>query len=147
MIFKPRVQYTSIEYLKKYNNTLIRYCQQNVALQLNIIENMGSSFKENLRSELDYQDITIKELSSMTGIPYRTIENYLSARASIPPADYAVQIARALKTTVEDLVFGKAKTQTKKSENDAQKTQRLFSKLSKDDQKFFIRLMEGVLKK
>ena len=108
---------------------------------------MGSNFKENLRSELDYQDITIKELSSMTGIPYRTIENYLSARASIPPADYAVQIARALKTTVEELVFGKSKTQTKKSESEAQKIQRLFSKLPKSDQNFFIKLMEGVLKK
>ena len=83
----------------------------------------------------------------MTNIPYRSIENYLSARASIPPADYAVQIAQALKTTVEELVFGKAKPQTKKGENDTQKIQRLFSKLSKDDQKFFIRLMEGVLKK
>ena len=111
------------------------------------MENMGSSFKENLRSELDYQDITIKELSAMTGIPYRSIENYLSARASIPPADYAANIARALKTTVEELVFGKAKTQIKKTENEAQKIQRLFSKLPKDDQKFFIRLMEGVIKK
>ncbi|MBO7123121.1 MAG: helix-turn-helix transcriptional regulator [Treponema sp.] len=108
---------------------------------------MSPSFKENLRSELDYQDITIKELSAMTNIPYRSIENYLSARESIPPADYAVQIARALKITVEELVFGKANPQTKKGENDTQKIQRLFSKLAKDDQKFFIRLMEGVLKK
>ena len=108
---------------------------------------MGSNFKENLRSELDYQDITIKELSAMTDIPYRSIENYLSARESIPPADYAVQIARALKTTVEDLVLGKSKTQTKKSESEAQKIQRLFSKLPKADQNFFIKLMEGVLKK
>ncbi len=108
---------------------------------------MGSNFKENLRSELDYQDITIKELSAMTNIPYRSIENYLSARESIPPADYAVQIARALKTTVEELVFGKSKTQTKKSESEAQKIQRLFSKLPKADQNFFIKLMEGVLKK
>lgn len=108
---------------------------------------MGSNFKENLRSELDYQDITIKELSAMTNIPYRSIENYLSARESIPPADYAVQIARALKTTVEDLVLGKSKTQTKKSESEAQKIQRLFSKLPKSDQLVFIRLMEGILKK
>ena len=108
---------------------------------------MGPNFKENLRSELDYQDITIKELSAMTDIPYRSIENYLSARESIPPADYAVQIARALKTTVEELVFGKSKTQTKKSESEAQKIQRLFLKLPKSDQLVFIRLMEGILKK
>lgn len=107
---------------------------------------MGSNFKENLRSELDYQDITIKELSAMTGIPYRSIENYLSARASIPPADYAVQIAQALKTTVEELVLGKIKNKNQEEDN-IKKSARLFSKLSETDQIYFIRLMEGILKK
>ncbi len=107
---------------------------------------MGSNFKENLRSELDYQDITIKELSAMTGIPYRSIENYLSARASIPPADYAVQIAQALKTTVEELVLGKIKNKNQE-EDKIKKSARLFSKLSETDQIYFIRLMEGILKK
>ena len=108
---------------------------------------MGSNFKENLRSELDYQDITIKELSTMTNIPYRSIENYLSARESIPPADYAVQIARALKTTVEELVLGKSKNNIQKEENNLKKGSQLFSKLAESDQNFFIKLMEGVLKK
>ena len=107
---------------------------------------MGSNFKENLRSELDYQDITIKELSALTGIPYRSIENYLSARESIPPADYAVQIAQALKTTVEELVLGKSKNKNQEEDN-IKKSARLFSKLSETDQIYFIRLMEGILKK
>ena len=100
-----------------------------------------------MRSELDYQDITIKELSAMTNIPYRSIENYLSARESIPPADYAVQIARALKTTVEDLVLGKDKNTTQNKESNLNKSARLFSKLPEADQLVFIRLMEGILKK
>ena len=108
---------------------------------------MGSNFKENLRSELDYQDITIKELSAMTNIPYRSIENYLSARESIPPADYAVQIARALKTTVEELVLGKGENEIQDKESALKKNARLFSKLPKADQLVFIRLMEGILKK
>ncbi|MBQ3837403.1 MAG: helix-turn-helix transcriptional regulator [Treponema sp.] len=108
---------------------------------------MGSNFKENLRSELDYQDITIKELSAMTNIPYRSIENYLSARESIPPADYAVQIARALKTTVEELVLGKDKKTIQGEENNLKKGSQLFSKLAESDQLVFIRLMEGILKK
>lgn len=107
---------------------------------------MHSSFKENLRFELDYNDITIKELSSQTGIPYRTIENYLSARSSIPPADYAVNIARALNTSVEKLVLGENPNQPPK-ESKFQKGIRLFSKLSDSDQTTFIRLMEGLLKK
>lgn len=65
---------------------------------------MGNSFKENLKDLLDYNDITIKELSSLSGVPKRSIENYLNARASIPPADYACMIAKALGTSVEYLV-------------------------------------------
>ena len=83
----------------------------------------------------------------MTGIPYRSIENYLSARASIPPADYAAKIAHALETTVEELVFGEKENSLKKDENNLQKNIRLFSKLSAPDQIVFIRLMEGLLKK
>ena len=64
---------------------------------------MGTSFKENLREMLDYHDMTVKELSYITGI---SIENYLNARSSMPPADYACKIAAALHTTVEDLVNG-----------------------------------------
>lgn len=55
---------------------------------------------------MDFQDMTIKELSFKTGISKRSLENYLNARASIPPADYACKIAAALNTTVEILVNG-----------------------------------------
>lgn len=68
---------------------------------------MGNTFKENLREELDFQDMTIKELSEKTGISKRSIDNYLSKRESIPPADYAVKIALVLGLTVEQLVSGK----------------------------------------
>ena len=67
---------------------------------------MGTSFKENLREMLDYHDMTVKELAYRTGISKRSIENYLNARSSMPPADYACRIAAALHTTVEDLVNG-----------------------------------------
>lgn len=69
---------------------------------------MGTSFKENLREILDYHDITVKELAYRTGISKRSIENYLNARGSMPPADYACKIAAALHTTVEHLVNGTA---------------------------------------
>lgn len=68
---------------------------------------MSNNFRENLKDELEYQDITIKELSLKTEISNRSIENYLSKRESIPPADYAVKIAKALGVTVEYLVTGR----------------------------------------
>ena len=67
---------------------------------------MKGDFKSNLRSELDYLGLTVKELSVKTGIAKGTLDCYLGARASIPPADIAVKIANALGVTVEYLVTG-----------------------------------------
>ncbi len=64
------------------------------------------SFKENLRAELDFQGLTVKELSIKTGIIKGTLDNYLGVRSSIPPADIAVKIAKALNVSVEYLVTG-----------------------------------------
>jgi transcriptional regulator with XRE-family HTH domain len=68
---------------------------------------MGTEFKKNLRAELDYLDWTVKELSAKTGIAKRTLDCYLGARASMPPADAAVKIAGVLGVSVEYLVTGK----------------------------------------
>jgi transcriptional regulator with XRE-family HTH domain len=65
---------------------------------------MKATFKANLRSELDYAGLTVKELSAKTGISKRTLDCYLGARASMPPADIAAKIANALCVTVEYLV-------------------------------------------
>jgi transcriptional regulator with XRE-family HTH domain len=68
---------------------------------------MGSNFKENLRNELDFQGIIVKELSARTKIPVSTIDCYLRTNATEPSAENAVKIARALKVSVEYLVVGK----------------------------------------
>ena len=67
---------------------------------------MGCNFRVNLRNELNYQGITIKELSSRTGIPVVSLDCYLGARETIPSVDTAVKIARALQVSVEYLVIG-----------------------------------------
>ena len=71
------------------------------------------SFRENLRNELDFQGLTVKELSAKTNIIKGTLDNYLGVRASIPPADIAVKIAEALNVSVEYLVTGKDKKTSK----------------------------------
>ncbi|MBR4321588.1 helix-turn-helix transcriptional regulator [Treponema sp.] len=65
---------------------------------------MGNSFRENVREELDYHGVSVKELSAKTNIPYQTLENYLNSRATMPPADYACRIAKVLNTDVESLL-------------------------------------------
>ncbi|MCQ2596160.1 MAG: helix-turn-helix domain-containing protein [Treponemataceae bacterium] len=67
---------------------------------------MDKDFRHNLRDELDFQCLTVKELSAKTGIAKSTLDCYLGARATMPPADIAVRIARALNVSVEFLVTG-----------------------------------------
>lgn len=63
-------------------------------------------FKENLKEELEFRGIQIKELAAQTGISKNTIANYLTSSNTIPNATSAVKIAQALNTTVESLVTG-----------------------------------------
>jgi transcriptional regulator with XRE-family HTH domain len=71
-----------------------------------IFKSMETDFKTNLRSELDYLGLTVKELSVKTGIAKGTLDCYLGVRASMPPADIATKIASTLGVTVEYLVTG-----------------------------------------
>jgi len=70
-------------------------------------------FKENLKSELSYQGILVKELANMTGISKKTIDNYLNVRKYMPSADAAVKIAQALGVSVEYLVTGEESSSVK----------------------------------
>jgi transcriptional regulator with XRE-family HTH domain len=63
-------------------------------------------FKENLRSELSYSGILVKELAKKSGISQHTIENYLNVRSCMPSAEAAVRIARVLGVSVEYLITG-----------------------------------------
>ena len=73
-------------------------------------------FNENLKGELEYKGMLVKELAHKTGIPKHTIDKYLLSNGSIPPADKAVAIARVLGVSVEYLVTGR-KTPAGKASN------------------------------
>ena len=64
-------------------------------------------FKENLKSELLYKGMMVKELSAVTKIKRHTLDNYLNTHNSIPNAEAAVKIANALGVSVEYLVTGR----------------------------------------
>ena len=64
-------------------------------------------FKENLKDELKYQGMLVKELSDKSGVPKGTIDHYLAEKSTAPIAENAVKIAQALGVTVEYLVTGK----------------------------------------
>ncbi len=64
-------------------------------------------FRENLKDELKYQDIRVKELANRTGISKRAIDHYLAEKYTEPTAETAVKIAKELGVSVEYLVTGK----------------------------------------
>jgi transcriptional regulator with XRE-family HTH domain len=64
-------------------------------------------FRENLKDELSYKGILVKELAAISGVNKRSIDSYLLENGSIPSAEAAVKIARALEVTVEYLVTGR----------------------------------------
>ena len=63
-------------------------------------------FKDNLKSELQYKGMLVKELAVESGIKKETIDSYLSARSQLPNVDTGVKIAKALGVSVEYLVTG-----------------------------------------
>jgi len=67
---------------------------------------MNGNFRENLRKELDYQGILVKELSAKTGVPVATLDCYLGARATVPSVEAAFKIAQALQVSLEYLIIG-----------------------------------------
>lgn len=65
-------------------------------------------FAENVRSELEFQDIQIKELALRTGISRNTLDKYLFGKKVQPGVENAVKIARVLGVSVEYLSLGDA---------------------------------------
>lgn len=107
---------------------------------------MKTDFKANLRAELDYLGLTVKELSSKTGIPKGTLDCYLGVRASIPPADIAVKIANALDITVEYLITGqKIKKQEKLFSHNIRLINKILAELDEKDIETILGLA-GILK-
>ena len=97
-------------------------------------------FRENLKDELAYQDITVKELSSRTGISKHTIDHYLTKNGSQPQAELAVKIALALNVSVEYLILGKDYEIPRKERNIQELNKKLES-LSDRDYDFINRIV------
>jgi transcriptional regulator with XRE-family HTH domain len=61
-------------------------------------------FRENLKAELTFSGMLVKELADRAGLKKHTIDQYLSVRGRMPSADAAVKIARVLGVSVEYLI-------------------------------------------
>ena len=110
---------------------------------------MGWIFRKTLREELDYQGLTVKELSVKTAVAKGALDSYLGKQDSMPPADTAVRIAAALGVTVEYLVNGQDSSREKTAlffSNPCKRSiLRILDELPQEDQKFtldFVKLLK-----
>ena len=63
-------------------------------------------FRENLKSQLEYSGMLVKELAVRSGIKKKTLDSYLGNRGYTPSVEAAISIAKALGVSVEYLVTG-----------------------------------------
>jgi len=100
-------------------------------------------FGENLKQELAYSGLIKKELAAKSGVHKRAIDTYVRTKSSMPPADTAVKIARALGVTVEYLVTGEDSS----IPNEVNKLARAILNLKKRDQKLITLLVKAMSEK
>ena len=86
------------------------------------------AFKENLKTELEFKNLKVKELASQTGISRRTIDQYLATAAKMPSAENAVKIAQILDVSVEYLVTGTEPAKNPTTKQTEQNQLRLYRK-------------------
>jgi len=104
-------------------------------------------FKENLKSELMYKGMMVKELSAVTKIKRHTLDNYLNTHNAKPNAETAVKIARALGVTVEYLVTGREfidMTQVASFPDDLRSIIEIGGQLNKKNRKLALAILETI---
>ena len=62
-----------------------------------------SSFWTNVKNQLPYKNLEVKDLAFRAGVPYSTIINGMN-KNSMPHADLAVKISRILNMSLESLL-------------------------------------------
>ena len=126
-------------YISRLNNNCIylSLCQAVLLIYVYFID-MG--FAKNLKQELTYIGMLKKELATASGVNKRAIDTYVRTNSSMPPADTAVKIAKALGVTVEYLVTGEEPS----INNEVSRLTRSILNLNKRDQMLINSLVKAM---
>jgi transcriptional regulator with XRE-family HTH domain len=100
-------------------------------------------FKENLKSELAYSGMLVKELAAKSGVSKYSLDNYLNARGQLPSVEAAVKIAHMLGVSVEYLVTGRD-SQTPPLSDEARTIGRLAEQLDENDRRFVLDFIKWI---
>ena len=100
-------------------------------------------FRENLKAELAYSGMLLKELSALSGVNLNTLNNYLSKKGQIPSVEAGVKIARALGVSAEFLVLGEESAQeTVKTNGEVRAITRIARQLDDGKRRFALEMMK-----
>jgi transcriptional regulator with XRE-family HTH domain len=100
-------------------------------------------FRENLKSELVYSGMLIKELAEKSGVNKHTINKYLREECCSPSADSALRIAGVFGISVEYLMTGHDVQHSKVLVNpDIRFASEILSELNDEDRKLAIALIQ-----
>jgi transcriptional regulator with XRE-family HTH domain len=98
-------------------------------------------FKDNLKAELVFSGMLVKELAKKSGVNKYSLDNYLNARGQIPSIEVGLKIAQALGVSVEYLVTGKDAKELEEIQipsNDVRLIAMLAEQLDDEKRKFVI---------
>ena len=110
-----------------------------------ILSLMG--FKENLKEQLSFSGMYVKELAALSGVKKQTIDSYLNVNSCMPSADAAVAIARALGVSVEYLVTGKEiKSKTVLYPTDARSIAEITTQMNEKNRKMALAIIKTMKK-
>jgi transcriptional regulator with XRE-family HTH domain len=105
-------------------------------------------FRENLKAQLQYSDMLVKELAASSGVKKQTIDSYLREHGYTPSVEAAVKIAHALGVSVEYLVTGHDESNREKPLAAMKPEIRLLvqiaDELDEDDQKIVLNLAKSL---
>jgi len=104
-------------------------------------------FKENLKEQLSFSGMYVKELAALSGVKKQTIDSYLNVHKCMPSADAAVAIAQALGVSVEYLVTGKeTKQKTIRYSIEAKMVAEITAQMEKRNRKMAVAIIKSMKK-
>ncbi|MBQ9207655.1 MAG: helix-turn-helix transcriptional regulator [Treponema sp.] len=104
-------------------------------------------FAENLRDELEYQGMQVKELAEKTGLSINTLNKYRSGSTVVPTVDNAAKIAKTLNVSLDYLVTGTNSEMSEENAIDVQSLARKLRRFSQNDVQLVTALIDSMSEK
>ena len=103
-------------------------------------------FKENLKEQLVFSGMYVKELAAKSGVKKQTIDSYLNTQGCTPSADAAVAIAKVLGVTVEYLVTGEEFKKSTLYPSEARKVAEITAQMNSKNRKMAVAIIKSMKK-